>query len=68
MKKRRRAYKKWDCTKNRVNEILNQPYEPFSEFFKWYTETFGGAFKDIADNCDNFLHEIAKIQEERKEE
>lgn len=65
MKKRRRAYKKYDWKTHKItNEILNQTYEPFSEFFNWYAETFGEAFKDIADNLNNFLHEIEKIQEE----
>lgn len=62
MKKRRRAYKKWDYTKARANEILSQPYEPFAEFFKWYAETFGEAFKDIADNFNNCLHEMAILK------
>lgn len=65
MKKRRRAYKKYDWkTHKLINEALNRTYYPFSEFFNWYAETFGDAFKDIADNFDNYLHEIAKIQEE----
>lgn len=60
MKKRRRAYKKYDWkTHKLINEIRSKAYEPFSEFFKWYAETFG-----IADNFDNYLHEIAKIKEE----
>lgn len=65
MKKRRRAYKKWDWKKNRANEILSQPWHPFAELYNWYAETFKNLNNEIAATA--FYGEIAKLQEEIRE-
>lgn len=64
MKKRRRAYKKWDWKRNRANEILSQPWNPFAELYNWYAETF----KVLNNAATAFYSEIAKLQEEIRDD